>query len=93
MIFTSEKLDKSDNLVDLLHSLKINNDVYYEYSKATTSNAQDDLTLNPKIVTHTSNRIFKQKVLSNQTIPVVPSERTQGLTKVLRQLYWRHGRS
>ena len=36
------------------------------------SGAQGDLTRNSKTVTHTSNRNFEQKLLSNRTIPVLP---------------------
>ena len=80
-IFTGEKLDKSDELVDSVKNLTINNAKYYESNTATASDAQGDLTLDPETVTHTSNgnepvtrtsnRHFEQKLLSNRTIPAV----------------------
>ena len=80
-IFTSEKLDKLDELVDAVNNLTINDAKYYESNTATTSEAQGDLKRNPETVTHTrnkkktdhltSNGNFEQKLLRNQTIPVV----------------------
>ena len=79
MIFTSEKLDKSDELVDALKKLTINVSEYYESNIATVSGAQGDLTRNPETVTdtsnrnetvtHTSNGDFEWKLLSNWTVP------------------------
>ena len=43
-IFTSQKLDKSDELVDTVKSLTINDTVYYELNTATASDAQGYLT-------------------------------------------------
>ena len=54
-IFTSEKLDKLNDLADTLKDLAINDAKYYESYTATTSDARGDLTHNPKTVTHTSN--------------------------------------
>ena len=80
-IFTSEKLDKLDEMEDTLKDLTINNSEYYASNSATASDAQGDLTRDPKTVTHTSNRkekvtgtsngYFEQKLLSNRTLPVV----------------------
>ena len=80
-IFTSEKLDKSDELADTVQNLKTNNTKYYESNIATASDAQGDFTRNPETVTHTSNGNetathtsngdFEDKSLSNQTIPIV----------------------
>ena len=56
-IFTSEKLDKSDELVDKVINLTINNAKYYESNTATKSDVKGDLTRNPETVTHTSNII------------------------------------
>ena len=66
-IFTSERLDKSDKLVNPINNLKIKDKVY-ELNKTTTSDAQGNLmgypdtatyTNNrPDTVTHTSNRIL-----------------------------------
>ena len=74
-IFTSEKLDKLDEMEDTLKDLTINNAEYYASNSATASDAQGDLTRDPKTVTHTSNRkekvtgtsngYFEQKLLSN----------------------------
>ena len=55
MIFTSEELDKSDELADTLKDLTIKNSVYYAPNSATSSDAQRDLTSDPKTVTHTRN--------------------------------------
>ena len=54
-IFISEKLDKSDELVDEVNNLKINDAKYYKSNTAITSDAQGDLTCNPEKVTHTRN--------------------------------------
>ena len=63
-IFTSEKLEKLDKLADAVKKLTINNAEYYELNTATASDAQGDLTSDPETVTHTSNGIFEQKILS-----------------------------
>ena len=65
-IFTSEKLEKLDELVDAINNLTINN-TGYELNTATASDAQGDLTSDPDIVTHTSNVILDQNILSCQT--------------------------
>ena len=52
-IFTSEKLDKSDELVDAVEILKFNNTEYYESNTVTASEIQGDLTRNPKRITDT----------------------------------------
>ena len=80
-IFTSEKLDKSDDLEDALQYLTINDAKYYESNTATAIDAQVDLTCNQETVTHTingnetvthiSNGYFERKLLSNRNIPVV----------------------
>ena len=81
VIFTSEKLDKSDEMADALKDLIINDAGYHESDTATASDAQVDPTRDPKTVTHisngkgkvmeTSNGNFKQKLLSNRNLPVV----------------------
>ena len=63
-IFTGEKLDKLDELVDTLKNLTINDAKYYESNTATTSDAQGNLTNNPETITHTRNGNFEQKLLS-----------------------------
>ena len=80
-VFTSDKLDKLGNLLDLVKKLTIKNWKYYESNTATASDAQGDFTHNPetftqtsngnKTVTHASNRNFEQKLLSNRTIRIV----------------------
>ena len=60
VIFTSEKLDKLDELVDAVNNLTINDAKYYESNTATASDEQGNLTSNPETVTHTSNRIFEK---------------------------------
>ena len=59
-IFTSDKLEKSDELVDAVKNLTINDAGYYKSNTATTSGAQDNLTYNLNTVNHTSNGNFKQ---------------------------------
>ena len=54
-IFTSEKLDKLDELVDAVKRLTINDAKYYELNTATVSDSQSDLTCNPDTFTHTNN--------------------------------------
>ena len=54
-IFTSEKLDKSENLEDTLNYLTINDAKYYVTNSATASDTQGDLTRDSTTVTHTSN--------------------------------------
>ena len=66
-VFTSEKLDKSDNLVNEINNLTIN-ESGYELNKATVSGTQGYLTSDSDTVTHTSNRIFDQKMFSCRTI-------------------------
>ena len=58
-IFTSEKLEKLDNLVDAINKLKIN-DTGSELSTAPASVTQGDLMSDPDTVTHTRNRILDQ---------------------------------
>ena len=67
VIFTTEKLDKSDGLVYAIKNLTINDAKYYESNTETASDAQVGLTRNPETVTHTSNGT---KLLSYRTIPV-----------------------
>ena len=66
-IFASEKLEKPDELVNAVKSMTINS-IIYELNTATVSDAQVDLAINPDTVTHTSNGIIDQKLLSIQTI-------------------------
>ena len=70
-IFTSDNLDKSDKIVDSVDNLTINGTKYYESNTANASDAQGNLTSNPKTVTYTSNGIFEQKLLSYWIISVL----------------------
>ena len=50
VVFTSRKLDKSDELVESVNKLTINDAKYYESNIATTSDIQGNLTRNPETV-------------------------------------------
>ena len=54
-VFTSENLDKSDELAYALKDWTNNNAEYYESYTATASDSQGDPTCDPKTFTHTSN--------------------------------------
>ena len=81
MIFTSEKLDKSDKLADTLNDLTTNYAKYYVSNSVTAIDTHSNLTRNPTPVTHTSNGKekvtntsngnFEHQILSNWTLPVV----------------------
>ena len=81
MIYTIEKLDKSDKLSEKLKDLTINNSEYYVSNSATTNHAKCDPASDPKIVNHTSdgigkvtetsNGILQRKIFSYRTLPVV----------------------
>ena len=58
-IFTSEKLEKSDELVNAINKSTVN-DAVYELNTATTSDTQGNLMRDPYTVTQTSNRIPDQ---------------------------------
>ena len=80
-IFTNEKLDKSDELVDAVKKFTINDSKYYESNTTTASDSQGYIKRNPetftrtsngnKTVNHTSNSNFEQRLLRNCTIPFV----------------------
>ena len=57
LIFTCEKLDNTDELVNTINGLIIN-DAVYVLNKAIASDAQGNLTSDPDTVTHTSNGIL-----------------------------------
>ena len=86
MIFTSEKLDKSDELLDVVNNLTINNDGYYESNTATTSYTQGDLTHNIEIGNHTSNRNFEQILLSYRITPVLPSPKNPWIDQEISEI-------
>ena len=52
-IFTSEKLDKPDELADMLKDLTINDAEYYVSNSVTANDAKWDPASDPKTVTHT----------------------------------------
>ena len=54
-VFTSEKLNKSDEIVDAFNNLTIKDAEYYESNTATASDAQGNITRNPETATHTRN--------------------------------------
>ena len=56
VIFTSDNLDKSDELANTLKDLTINDAECYETKSAPVSDVQYDPTRNPETVNHTSNR-------------------------------------
>ena len=58
-IFTSEKIDKSDDLEDTLKDFKTNHAKYYKSKSANTIHAKGNFIRNLKTVTHSSNRKVK----------------------------------
>ena len=76
-IFTSDNLDRSNEPVNAINNLKINN-ARYELKTTTTSDAQGNLTSDldtvthtsngPDTVTHTSNVVSNKKLLRFRTI-------------------------
>ena len=53
--FTSYKLDKSDEIDEVVNNLAINDAEYYESNTATAIDAQGDFTCYPETVTNTIN--------------------------------------
>ena len=66
-IFTSKTIYKSDEPVDAINNLTIN-DAGYALNKATASDTQDDPTINPDTVTHTRNRLDTVTHTSNRVL-------------------------
>ena len=62
-IFTSENLEKLDELINAINNLIIN-DAIKELNTATTSDAQGNPMNDPDTVNHTSNGFFDQTLLS-----------------------------
>ena len=60
VIFTSNKIDKSDELLYALKNLTIKNTIYYASNSATATDSQVNITRDPKTVTNTINS--KEKV-------------------------------
>ena len=55
-ILTSERLNNSDALVEMLKVLTINDAGYYESESANTNDAKGNLASNKEVATHTSDR-------------------------------------
>ena len=82
-----------DKVVDIVNNLTINDAKYFESKTGTASDALCDLTRKPEIVTHTRignktvthtiNKIFEHKLLSNRTIPVLPPAINLGIDKII----------
>ena len=62
--------------------MTINDAEYYESNTATVSDAQVYFTSNNETISHTSNRICEQKLLSFRTIPVFPLPMNLGRTAI-----------
>ena len=82
-IFTSEKLEKLDELVESVKNLTINDTKYYDSSTVPASDSQGGLTSDPETVTHTSNRVFEQKILIFRTISVLPPPTNPGIAEIV----------
>ena len=54
-IFTSDKIDKSNDLVDTVNNLIINDAEYFKSNKDTASDTQGDLPIDPETLNTTSN--------------------------------------
>ena len=55
VIFTSEKLEKSEELVDAVKNLTVNDAKYYDSNTATVRDEQVNITSDPETVSHTCN--------------------------------------
>ena len=86
VIFTSEKLDKSDKIIDAVNNLTINYYKYYESNTATASYSQVNLTRNPETVNHTININVEQKLFSYQIIPVLPPPTNPGTDQGIEEI-------
>ena len=82
-ISTSEELDKLDELVDAFKNLTINKAEYYDSNTATASDAQGNLTSDPKTFTQTRNIIFEPKLLSCRIIPIFPPTMNPGIEEII----------
>ena len=72
-IFASEKLENLNKPTKAVVNMAIN-DAVYELNTATASDAQVKFASNPDAITHTSNGINHQNVLSSQMIGIRPKE-------------------
>ena len=81
-VFTSDNLENLDKLVDAVNNLTVNDAKYYQSKTATESDAQVNLTSDPETVTHTSNGIFEQIILSCRTIPILTPPMNPGLLAI-----------
>ena len=72
-----------DEIEDSIKSLTIDDAEYFESNTATASDAQGNLTSHPETVTHASNIIFEQKLLSCRTIPILPPPTNLGIASII----------
>ena len=72
-VFASEKLENLDGLVDAVVNMKINN-IKYQLNAAILSDAQVKFASDPEKITHTSNGITHQELLSSRTIGILHEE-------------------
>ena len=68
-IFANDKLKNSNELVNAVANMKIN-DVKYELNAATASDTLVEFARDPCEITHTSNGINHQNILSSRTIGI-----------------------
>ena len=71
-----------DELVDAFKNLTLNKAEYYDSNTATESEAKDDLTSNHETVTHNSNGMYEQKLLSFRTILFLSLPTNPGIATV-----------
>ena len=67
-MFTSEKLDKLDELVDTLKDFKINDAECFLFNSVIVNEAKGDPASDPKIVTHNSDGKGKVTYTSNRIL-------------------------
>ena len=77
-IFTSEKLDKSDDLTDAVNNLTVNNAKYHESNTVITNDVQGDLKRDLETITCTRTSNFGEKLWSNWNIPVLTPPTNHG---------------
>ena len=89
-IFTSEKLDKLDKLVDVVKNLTTKDAEYYESNTATASNTQGNLTHNTEKLLTLATKTLNKNYWVNGPSLSCPCQSTWGFTKGLRRLYVLH---
>ena len=95
-VFTIEKLYKSENLVNTINDLTIN-DAGYELNKAIASDSQGDLTRKqtqlPKIATSLTQLLtLAMRYWTKKYLDARPSEKFLSIPLWRTQFYWRHRR-